>query len=392
MTRTTLRRLKDEKKSLVDYANLLGISGSDWNDISQQLLVSEDFFVYRSDRSMVSATPSSCLSTFVASVDVRTLSMALFQPEVSYTSSRVMFVPSFISLIEKWKNSGNVPRLSKGVSYPSSLQNEKSKDIMVSDNPWLVDLFSGGVWYCKTVANNDAYLVLDTTCYELWNRINDVELSYILEKGSSNPAQQLINRFLEIYNCSTYSYLRENANIRGKYLEAIAQTVTLPKVINMRDVLDTPSFEDSLNTLLEKIDGSANLFCYEGNTQARDFAPFVYAEEEVASALYDVAACTGPIREDLPLNLSVLQLAQLTAKTSAPVLWYTRPGNLPQLTFESKNSEIALALQDGAILRFVEENMIKIGMLKNNVGRNINYNIIDSFSCFIRDVQEKINY
>ncbi|MBI4153049.1 hypothetical protein HY497_00875 [Candidatus Woesearchaeota archaeon] len=214
------------------------------------------------------------------------------------------------------------------------------------------------------MGDSGAYRVLNTTNYELWNRITDKEAIYILGKKRLNRADKIVERFLQVYEEPKYAYLRENARIRGNYLQAIAEVVGLPKVISMECRIQEEPFVRVLDEVVQKA-GKEDLFCFEGATSARNFAPFVYAEEAALRETEDISACIGPMKEDLPLNLRLLQLNKAMGTQPMPVFWYTRPTSFPPLTINATEREIMEVLsQDVTTTRFVEENLVKLGRLK----------------------------
>ncbi|NCS71244.1 MAG: hypothetical protein GW780_03715, partial [Candidatus Aenigmarchaeota archaeon] len=86
MVRSTLRRLKDEKKLLIRYANLLGIEGDSWESIAPYLVISQDAISERSDGSNVFVVPEVCLRTDASAEKSRRLALALLQPGTRYAS------------------------------------------------------------------------------------------------------------------------------------------------------------------------------------------------------------------------------------------------------------------------------------------------------------------
>jgi len=364
MVRSTLRRLKDEKKLLIRYANLLGIEGDSWESIAPYLVISQDAISERSDGSNVFVVPEVCLRTDASAEKSRRLALALLQPGTRYASDRVFFAPDFTSLVENWQstNTNGTPVITKGVSYPSSLQRGKSQGIIGADNVWLLDLFTGGCEYCRQMGDPNAYRIVDTTIYEGWNRFSDEQMRRILiDLPSSNPGGAIVERFLDTVRRPEFEYLLENTRRRGAYLQAIANVLGLPEVVKMEDVIASKQFQQALTQVAEAIDPT-EAFSFEGGTNARDFTPFVYAEELALRDLIGAASCTGPVREDLPLNVGVLKLYRKTGQNPTPITWYTRPGEFPQLNFsdgKSKVREVISSSQNEYLPAFLQENLVR---------------------------------
>lgn len=378
---STLKKLKNEEKLLAAYANELGIDGDSWDEIADQIVISEDFRSTRSDKSGIQVMPRVCLET---DETCWTLADAVFQPTPNAITSRVSFAPSFVALAKSWRDRDytSAPRINKAVSYPSVLQRGKSEEILAADNPWLIDIFSFGVQYCRMMTDSTAYRVVDTSCYELWNRVNEEESRYISGGPfTPNPPETVVERFLEVLQREKYEYLWENEKRRNTYLEALAKVTGLPAVISMRDEMQRSQFINAVGRMLGKtFDGIVrNPFCYEGATGARNFVPFVCAEEAMLSEVYGINACIGPIREDLPLNVAVLRaiteenlLSGYAGEIGAaerkplikwtPTFWYTRPTTFPPLTLEATEREVLSALEGDVIAtKFAAENLKKLG-------------------------------
>ncbi|EKD79756.1 MAG: hypothetical protein ACD_40C00323G0008, partial [uncultured bacterium] len=362
--KTTLRTLKNNQKELRAFAAILGVNAINWPLLSRSLVTSEQGSLISADQSVVPVTPLSLLNTPVSADFVAKLYRAIFQPETSLLSSRVMLSLQFNSLCARLANPGSFPTLSKGVSYPSSLQRGGSTKTLSSDNVWLLDLFSGGAAYLRAVESTNQYYVVDTTIYEGWNRFTDPEINQIFTSlPTNNPGQTIVGRFLSILRSPPYQYVLTTCRVRGAYLSAIAQVLKLPPVVKMESVLLDPIFLRYLDQVLAVVN-PLQAFCYEGDTNARDFAPFVYAEEMYLREKYQVDSCTGPLREDLPLNFSVLNLCRQLNSLPTPIIWYTRPDSLPPLTFSSSLPDVLTVLTTNpTALSFAKENLLKLGLV-----------------------------
>ncbi len=362
--KTTLRILKNNKKELFEYGQMLGLKTNDWASLAPNLVISDQGILTNQDSSLTTVIPSSIMQVGVSADKISLMFQGLLQPDTSLVSNRVIFVDNFNAITNQFSMSGSTPSISKGVSYPSSLQRNKSSRVMTTDNVWLIDLFSLGVAYQQITETDNRYYVVDTTIYEGWNRFSSNEITSIFKDLPKNTGKAVVKRYLALLNQSKYQFVKQNCRTRSAYLNAICEVTKLKPLIQMEVCIQDKKYQSYLTEILSTT-SPLQAFCFEGDTNARDFSPFVYAEEMYLRDKYGVDICTGPIREDLPLNLSVLKLCQNANSTPTPILWYTRPETLPELLFTSSYQEVVTIIETNLVARqFVAENLAKLGLIK----------------------------
>ncbi|MBD3362578.1 hypothetical protein GF362_02560 [Candidatus Dojkabacteria bacterium] len=390
MARSTLRQLKDYNKKLTDFATSLGLKSSNWEDYSKYIALTEDFIQIRQDKSKIYSTPQICLDANITSKKILDFYNALFQPDVKKAIDIISFPNSLLSVLKKWKarNYQSPPIITKGVSYPSSLQKQKTKKIIKTDNFWLIDLFAIGYRYTSSFKSKRYFYVVDTTIYEGWNQFSDNEIEKIFsDLPKSKKAEVLVERFMNTINEPKYQYVIKNKEIRGKYLQAIAETLGLNDVIRMENKIQTEVYQKYLNKVLDKMKFD-KLFSFEGYTNARDFTPFVFAEELFLREEVNADICVGPLREDLPLNLDVLKLNRKLEIDPTPIAWYTRPSNLPKIYFDCSKNDLLRVIeedQNNKIFNFIFENLDRIGKVKEGYTKEQVIDVLYDLITKIRD-------
>lgn len=387
---TTLRILKNNKQELSKYGKLLGLNTESWPTLFSNLIISDLGRLNAVDGTTISVIPTKILQTTQDANKVALIFAGILQPNTSLVSNRVMFADSFNKVVDRYGKAGLFPTLSKGVSYPSSLQRNKSDGIMESENVWLVDLFSGGIAYQRTISSQNKYYVVDTTIYEGWNRFSGDEINSIFQNLPADTGKAVVERFISLLDQPKFGFVKQNCNIRSTYLAAICQVVGLPPLIRMEEKIKDPVYQKYLTEILSTTD-PLKAFCYEGDTNARDFAPFIYAEEMYLRKMYGIDICTGPIREDLPLNLTVLELCRRVNKRPTEIVWYTRPNKYPELFFSSSLKDVVNEIETSQTMRqFIAENLAKLGLITESEMINGDAVILaKTFFSFMQQVEKR---
>jgi len=372
--KTTTSVLKDNRRLLSSFLSNSDSPTASWSDMAQSLLTTEASISSETGRL---AVPLLCLDSQIPAQKLGQLYEAVFQPATRLVSDEIMSVEGFNELIERWRYKGlqRAPKLCKGVSYPSQLRTTPKK-VMVSDNIWMLDLFTRGVAYTRQMGDKDAYVVADTTIYEGWNQLSEEDYGQLMADLSSlNAGPDLISRYLDLLTKSEYRHIRQNIAIRGGYIRAICEVLGLPAPIQIEKLMKTEAYGRYLSMLLDKESGEA-LFSKNENPASylvRDFSPFVFAEELTLRKLAGVDGSIGPLREELSIGVNVSRWHTLVGTKPTPIIWYTRPNKLPDLNFNDSRDRIAVTLSDpknDVLLNFVVENLARINALESKAYTN----------------------
>ncbi|MFH1400327.1 MAG: hypothetical protein ABIH41_02310 [Nanoarchaeota archaeon] len=353
--KSTLRRAKNSKKEIYQFAQAYRrLTGRDPceatpNDvIDRDVITTDDLYTIRNDGREAQSIPAALLTSDLRADRLLVATQALLQPTGTQNPKTGTIALAYVieDVVRRWTQTGRRPNVCKAVSYFSELQRGKSEEVNPCEKISTFDLLAMGRRYVDTMGSEAAFTVIGTMNYELWNRLSSEETATMLgDLRSGSAGTQLVERYLETLQEPRYAYLRENIALRERYLRAMADLVGAAYV-PIDDIMATERYQEELTRFLELPGDEQGAWLYEGDTQARNFAGFVVAEE---AALYECGndICLGPLQEDIPLNAAVatIQTRMRTEPALLPV-WYNRPAQMPRLTVDATPDVIRQTLSD----------------------------------------------
>lgn len=387
--------MKDQRSTLERFLGHRGPDESSWDQLSACLSTTTTSVA---ENGIV--VPASCLDHDVAANKVVQLYQAIFQPHIMSTTDTIMTVPAFNALIDQWERKGThtAPLFSKGVSYPSHLRGGKARQVIASDNVWMLDLFTRGVTYTRQMGDAGSYLVVDTTFYEGWNRFAPNEIVRLTTGlPSSNAGETLIARYFELMHEPKYAFLIENIRTRGRYAAAICDVVGLRAPVTIEEMMVSDEYSKHLSALIDRV-GAPDAFSKRGKENSdyyvREFSPCVYAEELVLRETQQVDAYLGPIREELPLGVNVRGWHELMGTTPTPLAWYTRPNKFPELDFDTNCHTVSAILRhpdNSRLVTFLGESLVRLDRLENRIyGSDDATEVVFTLVELMREVREAL--
>jgi hypothetical protein len=287
----------------------------------------------------------------------RTFLDALLQPSSSLATERIALPAAIADMYRRsLLQDAPFPRLVKAASYPSASRLDRSVAIG-SENFWILDLFAAGRAYVTGVGDAEAFTVLNTAVYELWNLLEDKQAGALLrDLPAHDGGSRLLERFEDQVGSDLGTVLRATATFRQNYLCAAAHTCGIRPPVDVRRIMSSESYLGALSGALERA-GETLL----RRPRSAGFAAMVYAEEHAMREL-GMSGYTGYVREEIRLARTVLGFSTGQADRT-PYVFYTRPTPRPDLVIGAPTGDFARVLAAPRLALYAREILLKLGRI-----------------------------